>query len=264
MKGFIVSIEKQIWTFLAYQNDFPVNSLVKITEDEFRYLSSVLRLNVGEKIQLTNTCGLKALAKIESLSKKEALVTILENQIEDLSEHQIILCIGLPKPSTCEDLVSSLSEMGLSEVHFFRTEKCASKAPVKLEKLQKISNEAVRVSKSAWSTKVFFYESKEEMVSKKKDYFKNSLNLFCDESHIYENKVTNNLLNILSINKKACKSISVFIGPEASFTQSEREWLEKSMKMSSVSLGNNILRVPNAAIYSYAVISQFVTGFHPV
>ena len=255
-----MATQKQAWTLIQDVEKFNINTYIIIVDDELHYLSRVLRLAVGDSVEITNCQGTKAFGEINSITKKECSIKIKDVNEENLKLKKVHVCLALPKPSTLEDLVAIVSEMGLEELHLFRTEKCASKAPVKLDKLQKISNEAVRISKSSFSTKIFYYESKEELLLKSKNFLENGLNLFCDESHVYENKVTNSLLGVLKNNYNNQENINIIVGPEASFSDTERQWIEEKIKPYSVSLGQNILRVPNAVSAAFSVVNHFLMG----
>ncbi|MES2615907.1 MAG: RsmE family RNA methyltransferase [Bdellovibrionota bacterium] len=239
---------KQIWTIIERANEFIPNSDLFIRDDEFHYLANVLRLKVADEIAITNCSGVKALAKVEAITKKEAKLHILKVAIQKQARQRVRLFLALPKPSTLEEIVACVSEMGLDELHIFRTEKCASKAPVKIEKLERISQEAVRVSKSAFCTKIFVYENLFEKLE-----IENGVNLFCDESHVYENKPASPILKVLQEKYDAQKNVNIIIGPEASFTEEERIFIYKNFNCTAVSLGNNILRVPNAVYSALAV-----------
>ena len=251
-----MTIQKQLWTILVEQDEFISNTAVTLKEDELHYIANVLRLKVGDDVEITNCRGLKCLAKIEVFTKKEAKLVILNVLTQKKTSPEIHLYLALPKPSTLEEVIASVSEMGLDEIHIFRSEKCASKAPVKLEKLERISNEAVRISKSAFSTKVFSYETMQDVFLKRKLQLENGLNLFCDESHVYENKVTNSLLKILQEKFNPQQNINIFIGPEASFSSIERDFIFNHLNCCAVSLGDNILRVPNAVYSAFSIVNQ--------
>ncbi len=265
-----MSTQKQVWTIIYDSTllSFPVypqgatgesskhmQSIV-ITDEEYHYIAKVLRLQAGDEIDITNCQGVKSFGKIESITKKEVKVHILNSSLQDKFLPEIHLYLAMPKPSTLDEVVSAASEMGVDEIHIFRTEKCASKAPIKLDKLERMSKEAVRVSKSAFSAKVFYYNSLEELITKRKSYLSSGLNLFCDESHIYENKIQNSLLKIAQEKMTKQKPVHLIIGPEASFSDAEREFIHKNIECSDVSLGNNILRVPNAVCLGVGVLLQ--------
>lgn len=247
-----MTTEKQVWTIIDLAGEFIPETEIIIEGDEFHYLANVLRLKVGDEIEINNCQGIKASAKVIMITKKEAKCLILQRYQMQKMYPEIHLYLALPKPSTLEEIVASVSEMGLDEIHIFRTAKCSSKAPVKLEKIQRIANEAVRISKSAYSAKVFSYENMSDFYKKRRTDLENGLNLFCDESDFGANKIMNLLLEEFTQKK----DIHLIIGPEASFSSVERDFIYKSFNCFPVLLGNNILRVPTAVYSALALALQ--------
>ena len=83
--------------------------------------------------------------------------------------------------------------------------------------------------------------------------------IFCDESHIYEGKIKNSIYKEIQLNyKPEFDEICILIGPEASFSENERKFIQKNINCISVSLGNNILRVPNATCSALGVAINFL------
>jgi 16S rRNA (uracil1498-N3)-methyltransferase len=253
-----MTIQKQTWTILCKEKNLNENEIICIDNEEFHYLSNVLRLKLEDKVEITNCHGEKGIGIISFINKKEAKIKIEKVEINHQEKPYIHLYLGLPKPSTLEETISSLSEMGLHELHIFRTEKCVSKAPIKLDKLKRISDEATRISKSSFSTKIFYYENIHELFNNRKLYFEIGLNLFCDESHVHEKKIANSLLNVFQAKFNSQEYINLFVGPEASFSEKERDYIFKNLNCDPVSLGHNILRVPNAVYSAFSSINQIL------
>lgn len=249
-----MTIQKQMWTILSSLPKFHGQQEVVLKEAELHYLTNVIRLQIGDFIELTNGLGYKASAQILSISKKEAKLVIEHVEQQNSLSPKICVFLALPKSSTLEELVSSASEMGLDEIHIFRTEKCASKAPVKLEKLQRLSLEALRVSKSALCTQVYCYDNFNSFLTQQKNKIDNGINLFCDETNSSSGE--NSFLKVLMNNFNPQKNIHIIIGPEGSFSLKERDTILKNIYCRPVSLGSNILRVPNAVYSALAIALQ--------
>lgn len=165
----------------------------------------------------------------------------------------------MPKPATLEEVVTSASELGADNIFIFRSEKTPTKSPIKLEKLQRLSEEATRISKSAFASQIVFNESLYKLYEQ---YIYPSISkkivLFCDESHVYEGKIKNSILTYLKKEfTNEIEKICILIGPEASFSNSERNFINEKISCYNVSLGSNILRVPNAATSALAIALSF-------
>ncbi len=257
-----MSIQKQSWTIIS--NNLEKNSdFVSIKDDEYHYAFHVLRIKEGDKVEITNCQGLKAEGVVVSANKKDLSIHIQKVYSYQLPRPEINLWLAIPKPTTLDEVIANSSEMGASHIHIFKSDKAASKAPLKIEKARQLSNEATRISKSSYASKIFYYESLKNfydqhiLTSKSK-----KLVLFCDECHVYEGKIKNSIFTeIQSHFKKDIDEICILIGPEASFSEKEREFIQKNLNCVPVSLGNNILRVPNASASALGVAINFRNDF---
>ncbi|MGY3802763.1 RsmE family RNA methyltransferase [Pigmentibacter ruber] len=253
-----MSIQKQLWTFISHELNLN-SKTISLKENEHHYAFHVLRIAEADAVEVTNCKGIKAKGVVEKSSKKEVVIKIVEIIVEEISKPKVALILAYPKPATLEEVVSSASELGVNEIHIFKADKSATKAPIKLEKLKIVSDEAVRISKSSYSAELFAYENLTSVVEKlelKKN--KENLILFCDESHVYEGKITNSILSKLNENfQNNMQNIYIIIGPEASFSDSERSILTNKVQAIPVSLGNNILRVPNAVLSALGVVLNY-------
>ncbi|WP_186647915.1 RsmE family RNA methyltransferase [Fluviispira vulneris] len=253
-----MSIQKQTWTLIQTDLSKDQNEVI-LKDDEHHYAFHVLRLSSGEEVEITNCKGLKAVGCIDSANKKSISIKI--DKISELkkSSPEIHLWLAYPKPATLEEVVSSASELGVDHIHIFKADKSAVKSPIKIEKMERISQESVRISKSAFAAKISCYNNLNELFQKIIDLNnKNRLILFCDESHIYEGKIRNSIYSVLREQfKNDLEEICLLIGPEASFSDKERLLIHETITKNSVSLGNNILRVPNAVLSALGSIINF-------
>ncbi len=253
-----MSVQKQIWTFLSYELNLN-SSEVKLDSNEHHYAYHVLRIAVGNEVEITNCIGLKALGTVETVNKKEIVIKINNIISQNLPEFQVNLILAAPKPSTLDEVIASASEIGAGEIHIFKGERSAFKAPFKLDKLKLLSDQATRISKSCYSSKIFAYDNINALYETfKTGKTDNNLFIFCDESHVYHGKITNSIYSkIKNSYNKNIKNIFIIIGPEASFSSYEREIINEKLKAVTVSLGNNILRVPNAVLSALGVTLNF-------
>lgn len=253
-----MTIQKQIWTILSDELNIE-SKIITLKDQEHHYAFNVLRLKIEDTVEVTNCRGLKATGVIASINKKELKINILtiNNQHKVLPE--IHLWLAMPKLSTAEDVISMSSEMGVSQIHIFKSEKSFTKAPLKIEKAIQLSREATRISKSAFASEIYYYASMNEFYEKNESQ-KNSkqLILFCDESHIYEGKIQNSILKIMQKNFiPETKEICILVGPESSFSDKEREFILNNIPSLPVSLGPNLLKVPHAVASALGTVISF-------
>lgn len=248
-----MSIEKQMWTLLAPQGNLVQGSVVTLSQEELHYAFHVLRLKQNDPVCLTDCCGTQAHGTIEEISKKKGTVKVQTCQTNSQKKPLINLWLGMPKPSTLEEVVAVASELGVHEIHVFKTEKCAFKSDLKKEKLQRLSDEAVRISKSAFSAKIVEQPNLQRLLQTQSG----SVVLFCDEAHVYDNKIQNSIFNALSsIDPTDIHTISLLVGPEASFSAAERQLILQHPSVVSVSLGSHILRVATAVVVGIGCVQN--------
>ncbi len=94
------------------------------------------------------------------------------------------------------------------------------------------------------------------MVQKRSVFLKEGEAYFCDESPIYEGQSIHTLLNALWSQRESLSQVHLMIGPEASFSDCEREFIYQNIPCTAVSLGKNILQVPYAVCAAVGVATQ--------
>lgn len=247
-----MSILKQSWTLVLYEQEFNLNDTISVTEDDYHYLTHVLRLKINDSIELSNGIGSKAFGKILGFRKNKCDILITHVTCVEHSKTNVHLMLAHLKPTALEESVFVASELGVSAIHLFRSERSISKQTIKIEKLQKISNEAIRISKSAYSAKVFQHTDMVTCIFNLQKNLNKVCFLFCDE----ESKTS--LINFREYRK--FENICVIVGPEASFSLKERAEILKLQNCYAVSLGDHILRAPTAITCACFVVLCNASG----
>lgn len=251
-----MSKSSQIWRI--FSDTIPNEGFsVAVTENEHHYVRSVLRLRVNESAEITDGQGTIAQAVLESCDKNESKFKIVSKVLKPLPNSQMILIVGTPKPSALEELVSITSELGVHEIHLVKSDLSQNKQDIRVDRLSKIAREALRISKSPWEPKIIFHAS----VHATKNTVNQTAKFLCDESPIYEGKgrILNHLAAALTESSTRGR-VAIYIGPESSFSQNEREVLTKDIGAVPVSLGENILRTPTAAVSATAITLAYFSS----
>ena len=223
---------------------------VLIAGEMWHYLSHVLRLKVGEKIEMLTED--KMLYVVELISFEEKCIKgriISAQEYTDDTKIEIKLYQGLPKGDKLDLIIQKCTELGIkaiTPVEMPRSiAKIGDKGEKKLARWQKIALEASQQSKrlqvpqinNPLSWKRFLEEIKDE----------EGLNLL-----LWEDESTVGLKNVLNQYPNAGK-INIIIGPEGGLSADEAEELKK-MGIMSVSLGKRILRTETAGVAATAMI----------
>lgn len=230
------------------------NELITILDEDVNHIKNVLRLNVGEILQICDIDSSKNyICEILELTAKSVTCKILE-EIQSIAEGNVELHIfqGLPKADKMELIIQKGTELGVSEfvpVSFKRSiVKISPKDErKKIDRWNKISEVAAKQSKRDIIPKVRNVESIKNICNEIKDYDIVLLAYELEEN----NYIKNELLKIK--NTKENYKIAVIIGPEGGIEKEEVEVLENA-GAKVISLGKRILRTETVALQVSSII----------
>ena len=228
--------------FYVTPNDWSRNQL---SEEESRHAQKVLRLKNGDHIELFNGEGLTALARIDESVRKRLNYEIESEELHSPIEPAIHLYQAIPKGKNMDLIIQKAVELGVTEIYPIITENtvAVSGNPTKkLEKWQRITLEACKQCKQSWLPII-----SEPQSLTKIDAFKGEQK--------YTAALTQDAtpLNSYLGKAEAPESIAIAVGPEGDFTKKETDFLMES-QFKPISLGNLILRVETATIYTVSAI----------
>lgn len=95
--------------------DAPLQGLLNLEGPEHHHLVHVLRIRIGEEIELVNGKGSLAKAKVESLGRSSATLRILSSQTTPLPQPHLKLALPLMRPSKLEFVIEKCTELGADE-----------------------------------------------------------------------------------------------------------------------------------------------------
>lgn len=214
--------------------------------DDVKHIAKVLRLRVGDAVQLCDGNGRECEAVIKSVSQ-DAVAFDTEPWREAKSEPlvKITLFQCLPKAGKMETIIQKCVELGACGFVPVQSERCVVvlKPPYegRIERWQRVSEEAAKQSRRGIIPKV------EMPVSLDKLDFTG----FDTVLVAYENEQTVSLKTALRA--ASPNRVAIVIGPEGGFSDAEIETLTKKGAR-SVSLGTRILRTETAGMAMTAQI----------
>ena len=225
------------------------NSIVITDKDDIHHISKVLRLSVGDIIDVSDKSVWEYSCEIISAEKDCIEAKILDKQkFAREPELEAALFQGIPKTGKMEIIVQKCVEMGISRIVPVWTKRTVvtdkGNFNKKIERWQKVSDEAVKQCKRGIipeiSKDLKFKEVLNELV-------KYELILFP-----YENEDNYSIKDCLrELNKKPA-SVAIIIGPEGGFADEEAEAL-KGIGAKCVTLGKTILRTETAGLVALAM-----------
>ncbi len=223
---------------------------IKITDKgDIRHLSKVLRLKEGDEVDVSDSVEWEYRTEIVSISEEEVLLTIIDKQkFAREPELEVILFQGIPKAGKMETIIQKCVELGVHAIVpvFMERTIVVEKGNFgkKLERWQKISDEAVKQCKRGMVPQVEEQVRFSEMLKKLAAY---DLILFP-----YENEADYSIKDCLRNLSEKPKSVAIIIGPEGGFADREAAALDEA-GAARVTLGKTILRTETAGMAALAM-----------
>ncbi|NLN80214.1 MAG: 16S rRNA (uracil(1498)-N(3))-methyltransferase [Erysipelotrichia bacterium] len=221
--------------------------LVILEEDDLFHLHQVMRLKVGDEIEVVIENKLY-LAKIFSIKPSEIKI-IKELDVSSEPNHHVTLMFSPLKGQKTELVLQKATELGVSEIILVVSQRTIVRykqndLAKKIIRYQKIIKEASEQSKRLTIPKIKYYCD-----------FDKALNITADLKLIANEELVGptNSFNELIVQLKKDQKIALLIGPEGGFTK-EEVVLAYNQSFLGISLGQRILRAETAALYALSVI----------
>lgn len=225
---------------------------VSIIGTDVNHIKNVLRMRIGEKITVCDGTGMEYTCEIGEFLPGEVKLFIKEAQkaVTELPV-KIKLYQGLPKKDKMELIIQKAVELGAVEVIPVMTKYCIvrledeKKEAKKLERWQAIAESAAKQSGRGIIP----------AVSRVMDY-KEAVKKASAEGMAlipYEKAEGMNALKTAAQKAPGQKVISVFIGPEGGFDESEVDFA-RECGVVPVSLGTRILRTETAGFTMLSIL----------
>ncbi len=222
---------------------------ITITNENARYLNTVLRIKRGEPLIVLDGLGNRYLCKVLNVHKKIVIVEKIEKErYSTESPLQITIAQGIPKSEKMDLIIQKSTELGVIRLIPLITERSQIRHTEKTTRWRKIA-----ISASQQSGREIIPEIEEpvefnEFINRHK---------ICKGIIFYEEESRRDLKKIL-MNLKNEKEVFLLIGPEGGFSGEEVK-LAVQKGFVKASLGPRILRTETAAITVLSII-QYELG----
>lgn len=212
------------------------NKTAILTPEESWHCCKVLRFKVNDSIDLIDGKGAFYKAILKTVHEKQCTADLVEGPVfQKRHEYYLHLAIAPTKQiDRIEWMIEKAVEIGIDEISFIKC-KNSERVNLKIERVQKIVESAVKQSKQACIPKLNDLND-----------FKNALNVEADLkliAHCEEGAKVN--YRDLKLNRQ---TIYVLIGPEGDFVPAEIAEAEKH-GFRAISLGDTRLRTETAGLY---------------
>ncbi len=212
------------------------NRLYIDDKDEIHHISKVLRLKVGELVELSFN-NYNFLARLESFNSS---IEFLEIEKKEHKFRRIALIQAIPKSGKLEEILKRSTEVGATEILLFQGDRSIGKfKKEKLERYKSILKSASKQSKANLVTELKYLNKLEDVTNVNFDIL-----FICDE----------NLEEYQRIENLKGKNIGIIIGPEGGFSNRERQICYENLGCKPFYLGSRILRTETAGIKALSII----------
>jgi len=220
-----------------FQTDL-TSEFISLSEDESKHAIRVLRLTIGDQVEIVDGKGTRAIAEVTSDHAKRCELSIVSRTLEKSSRnfHLHIAVAPTKNIERIEWFLEKATEIGIDEITLLDCEH-SERTTVKAERLEKVAISAMKQSQQSWLPVI------NEMISF--DKFVMSANAdvkliaHCEEGS----------KNPISGFSFSGKRVLVLIGPEGDFSRAEIE-TALGNHFTAVSLGETRLRTETAALYA--------------
>ena len=227
-----------------------IENKVLLDDGDIHHLLNVMRAKVGTNIEVVydKTAYLCEVKSINPLG----IYTIKTIETSPELVKNVTLFFALAKGDKIDFVIQKATELGVSKIVLFTSQRCVvdfsnKDLNKKLDRYSKIAKEA-----SEQSHRVSVPEI--QGVYKLKDI---TSEMLCDVNYVAYEKCSNSSNFVDEMKVKNSSSISVFIGPEGGFEESEIDLLEK-FGVNPITLGKRILRTETAAVNILSVLSYLI------
>lgn len=224
---------------------------IYIEGSDVNHIKNVLRMKVGQELEISDGDNKKYLCEIASITSEEVCVMIQEERSVDTELlSKIYLFQGLPKSDKMELIVQKAVELGAYEIIPVATKRAVvkldeRKASKKVERWNSIAESGAKQSGRNLIPKVTDVMSWKEAI----EYAK-ALDIVLIPYELAEGmQETRDIIAQI----QPGQSIGIFIGPEGGF---ETEEVESAMEYGAkpITLGKRILRTETAGLTTLSIL----------
>lgn len=239
---------------LFIDSDIILNHQVEISNNDFEYLSKVMRKKINDEIEIFNGKDGNFLAIISEI-KKKSLILHIQCKINELySPPNISLAFAPVKNVRLDFIASKATELGVKNFYPITTQRTIIDKINEI-KFQSNIKEALEQCNRNDNAKIFKICKLNIFL---KNNFSNKLLILADESG--RGRQAKFLVDFAGQYK--FDEIILFIGPEGGFTEDEFILFDNFANCFKLNLGPRILRSDTAVISSLTLIQECLGDFN--
>ena len=249
--------------FFTEPENIGANTITIDNTDDLHHMMKVLRLKEGDEVDVSDGVQWEYRARIESLSREEAELLILDKQaFASEPAVEVTLFQGIPKQGKMETIIQKCVELGVHKIVPVFMDRTVvvdrGNFGKKIQRWNRVSAEAVKQCRRGIVPEVAEPLKTEDLLSDGTG--SGTPDLFGEFDLVlfpYENEKGTTIKEVLRAAVSAAdsrpKQVAVIIGPEGGFSDEEADAIVAAGGK-SVSLGKTILRTETAGMTALAMI----------
>ncbi len=249
--------------FFVESENIGNNLIIMNNADDLHHMMKVLRLKEGDEVDISDGVRWEYRACIESLSREEAELKILDKQaFASEPAVEVTLFQGIPKQGKMETIIQKCVELGVHKIVPVFMDRTVvvdrGNFGKKIQRWNRVSAEAVKQCRRGIVPEVAEPLKTEDLLSDGTG--SGTPDLFGEFDLVlfpYENEKGTTIKEVLRAAVSAAdsrpKQVAVIIGPEGGFSDEEADAIVAAGGK-SVSLGKTILRTETAGMTALAMI----------
>lgn len=236
------------------QSKITLNQRIEIRDNDFEYLTKVLRKKITDEISIFNGVDGEFKSVISTIEKKFLTLEIIEKISELQKAPNITLAFSLIKNVKIDVIATKATELGVSNFQPIITKRTIVDK-VNNERFKANIKEACEQCERNDFPEVFEVEKLNKFLSNSK--ISEKILILCDESG--NGLQAKEVLTKIKIFEN--QEIVILIGPEGGFAEEEFAKMKELKNLYSMSLGPRILRADTAMISALTLVQEFLGDF---
>jgi 16S rRNA (uracil1498-N3)-methyltransferase len=224
-------------------------SKITVDGDEAHHAIKVMRMGIGEELQLTDGHGSWAQGSITAIDKKSFTIAISARGESARNHPELVVIQALTKSDRARETIELLVEAGVDRIIPWQSDHCIAKW--KEDMLEKWQNAAVAATKQSRRYTIPVVETPITLTGIRERFTEKSLLLVLHES------AQEKLSVVVSPSAITARHIVLIIGPEGGISVDELRELS-AIGGKVVRLGNPVLRSAHAGIAGLAAVQALM------